>query len=105
MVLVAMKCPNCGSDKVGKYGTSNGKQRYICRNSECTHQTVYDEYTNKGYKPEIKLSIIQMATDGVGIRATARLLGISTDTVMPELKKRRFDRLCEQRRFFLHMKT
>ncbi|MDR3109751.1 MAG: hypothetical protein LBU65_08700 [Planctomycetaceae bacterium] len=45
MVLVALKCPFCGSTNVGKNGTNNGKQRYICKNSECRHQIFYAEYT------------------------------------------------------------
>ncbi len=39
--------------------------------------------------PEIKAQIIDMALHGSGIRDTARVLGISIDTVMNELKKKR----------------
>jgi len=40
-----------------------------------------------GRLPEIKEQIIDMALNGSGIRDTARVLGISTDTVLNELKK------------------
>jgi transposase-like protein len=38
--------------------------------------------------PEIKEQIIDMALNGNDIRDTARVLKISTDTVINELKKR-----------------
>ena len=31
-----MECPKCKSTKVVKNGTKGGKQRYICRNPECS---------------------------------------------------------------------
>jgi transposase-like protein len=89
MVAIALKCPFCGSGDVRPYGTSNGKKRYACNNPSCPHQTFYAEYSYNGCKPEVKKNIIRLAADGAGIRATARELGISTDTVMKELKKRR----------------
>ena len=89
MVLVALKCPFCGSENIGKFGHSNGKQRYICNNSECSHKTFYADYTYNACKPEVKQDIIKWSVDGAGIRAIARELGISTDTVISHLKKKR----------------
>ena len=40
------------------------------------------EYVNKGALPETKRMIIKMSVNGSGIRDTARVLGISKDTVM-----------------------
>jgi transposase-like protein len=57
MTLVALKCLFCGSDRVGKNGLNNGKQRYLCKNAECTHQTFFAEYTYNACKPEVKSSI------------------------------------------------
>jgi len=88
MVSLPLHCPFCGSDDVGKNGTSNGKQRYLCRNDECSHQTFYAEYTYNGCKPEVKKSILKWAADGAGIRATSRCLGVSCVTVLSELKKK-----------------
>ena len=89
MVLVALKCPFCGSEEVGKNGHSYGKQRYVCNNSECPRKTFYDEYTYNGCKPDVKRDIIKWSIDGAGVRAIARELGISTDTVISELKKKK----------------
>ena len=89
MVLVALKCPFCKSEDVRKYGHSNGKQRYMCNNSACSHKTFYADYTYNGCKPDVKLDIIRWSTDGAGIRAIARGLGVSTGTVISELKKKK----------------
>jgi transposase-like protein len=89
MVLTKLKCPFCGSDQVGKFGHINGKQRYICNNRDCPHKTFYEKYKYNGCKPEIKRDIIKWSIDGAGIRAIARELAISTDTVISELKKKK----------------
>jgi transposase-like protein len=79
------------------YGTSNGKKRYACNNPACSHKTFYVQYSYNGCNPEVKKAIIKWATDGAGIRAIARELGVSTDTVIKELKKRGYDSVCEQK--------
>jgi len=89
MVSVLLKCPFCGSENVGKNGFNNGKQRYLCNNPECPHKTFYGNYTYNGCRPEIKRDIIKWSVDGSGIRAISRQLGISTDTVISELKKKK----------------
>ena len=66
---------------------SNEKQRFLCRNDGCG-KTFIQEYSDKGRLPEIKQRIVEMAVNGSGIRDTARVLGVSTDTVINELKKR-----------------
>jgi transposase-like protein len=87
--MTCIKCPFCGSDDVHLYGTSNGKKRYACNNPECSHKTFYAEYTYNGCKPDVKKAIIKRAVDGAGIRVTVRKLGVSADTVIKELKKKR----------------
>ncbi|MDR0704469.1 MAG: hypothetical protein LBF88_05715 [Planctomycetaceae bacterium] len=89
MVLVSLKCPFCGSDHVGRYGIVNGKQRYLCKNSECSHKTFYTEYTYNACKPGVKSDICKQSVNGSGVRATSCILGISTDTVISTLKKKR----------------
>ena len=90
MAVIAVRCPFCDSDKIVKRGnTTNGKQRYLCRDGACSQRTFILEYTNRGYLPSVKRQIIELALNGSGIRDTARVLGISTDTVLNELKKRK----------------
>jgi transposase-like protein len=89
MVLIAVTCPYCQSDHIAKRGkTETGKQRYHCQNTDCPHQSFLLNPAYKGRLPEIKEQIVDMALNGNGIRDTARVLGISTDTVINELKKR-----------------
>ncbi|MDR2528706.1 MAG: helix-turn-helix domain-containing protein [Synergistaceae bacterium] len=54
--------------------------------TEYSNKKFYTEYTYNAYKPEVKQDIIKMSADGAGIRAISRILGISTDTVISELK-------------------
>ncbi len=88
MVLEPVKCPKCESTNVVKHGQSpEGKQRYRCRNSHCKCCTFIRTYAYRGYLPEVKQQIADMAVNGSGIRDTARVLKISPTTVIEELKK------------------
>ena len=85
MVEVKIKCIHCESEEVIKMGyQKNGTPRCRCKDCGKTFQT---KYVNNGAKPETKRMIIKMSVNGSGIRDTARVLGISKDTVMSVLKK------------------
>jgi transposase-like protein len=89
MVLMPVRCLYCQSDQVTKRGkTAQGKQRYRCHNLECTHQSFLCDPVYKGRLPEIKQQVIEMSLNASGVRDTARVLKISTRTVMNELKKK-----------------
>jgi len=45
------------------------------------------EYSYAGQSPEVKQQIVEMAMNASGVRDTARVLHISPNTVMAELKK------------------
>lgn len=89
MVLEPIYCPDC-NDAIGviKHGKApDGKQRYLCQNSTCRRRTFISKYTYRGYLPEVKAQISDMAVNGSGIRDTARVLKISPTTVIESLKK------------------
>src|SRR5688572_16450503 len=89
MVLIAVMCPYCQSDCITKRGqTDTGKQRYRCQNPDYPHQSFLLNPAYKGRLPDIKEQIIEMALHGSGICDTARVLGLSTDTVLSEIKNR-----------------
>ena len=46
------------------------------------------DYSYSGQSPAVKEQIVEMALNASGIRDTARVLHVSTNTVMTELKKR-----------------
>jgi transposase-like protein len=88
-VWIALTCPGCKSTDIVKNGKSRqGKQRYRCCNSECPRCTFILDYEQNGRDPKVKQKIGEMAVSGSGIRDTARVLSISTHTVMKELKKK-----------------
>ena len=90
MATVEVNCPACKSNQVVKFGLNpKRKQRYQCRNENCECDTFILDYKNKGYRLEIKNKIIEMTLNGSGIRDIARVLGISTNTVLSELKKKK----------------
>jgi len=89
MILKPILCPTCKGTSIIKAGTAkNGKQRYKCTNNNCTTITFILEYTYIGRLGETKEKVIEMALNGSGIRDTARVLKISTSTVLSELRKK-----------------
>ena len=90
MVLIEVKCPNCGSIEVTKFGTSSsGKQRYYCNNKECITKSFQIDYIYNAYNSDIEEKIINMTANASGIRDISRVLNISTYKVMNTLKKKR----------------
>jgi transposase-like protein len=89
MTFITVCCPHCQSEQIVKRGkTRRGTQRYLCQNTACTTGSFLLDYHNRGCLPEVKQTIIDMSLNASGIRDTARVLRISTDTVLSELKKK-----------------
>ena len=90
MAVVAVQCPECGSQEVVRYGRQgNGEQRYRCNNVACKRRIFLRQYHHTGWLPAVKRQIGEMALNGSGIRATARVRGVSPMTVMRTLKTKR----------------
>ena len=89
MTFIAVQCPYCHSKQVVKRGkTHRGTQRYLCQNTACAQGSFLLDSCNRGCVPEVKHTIIDMSLNANGVRDIARVLGISTDTVLSELKKK-----------------
>ena len=85
MAYVEVKCIDCGSTEVIKFGKrANGHQRYRCKSCKKTFQL---EYTYKACEPGIKEKIVDMAMNASGTRDTARTLKIARGTVTSTLRK------------------
>ena len=85
MAYVEVKCINCGSEKVIKFGKRpNGHQRYRCKSCQKTFQL---DYTYKACEPGMKDKIVDMAMNAAGTRDRARTLKISRGTVTSVLRK------------------
>lgn len=69
---------------------SQGKENNVIVHlyEECPRCTFILDYEHNGRDREVKQKIGEMAINGSGIREPARVLSISTHTVMKELKKR-----------------
>ena len=91
MAFTSVRCPHCQKTNLSKFGkTQTGKQRYTCNNSECPYRTfTLEPHAYRGRRPEVKEKIVEMSLNGRRIRDTARVLRISTSTVIQELKKRK----------------
>lgn len=58
MVFEPICCPACESTNVVKNGKSDeGKQRYRCRNQDCSRASFIRDYTYRAYLPEVKAQI------------------------------------------------
>ena len=89
MTFISVRCPYCHSDQIVKRGkTRRGTQRYLCQNTACIPQSFLLEYRYLGRLPEVKQQSIAMSLNASGMRDTARVLRISTDTVLRALRKK-----------------
>ncbi len=84
MNLVAISCIRCvGHSDLIKFGKSNqGKQRYKCW--KC-NKTRVKNYTYSAYNNNINRQIILLTKEGLGIKNTARVLKISTTTLLKRI--------------------
>ena len=87
---VSISCPSCSAtDGVVRNGKSTaGHQRYLCSHCRKTWQL---QFTYTASQPGTHQKIIDMAMNGVGCRATARimgvgLMGVGLNTIFRHLK-------------------
>jgi len=78
-------CPYCESSDLQKNGHSeNGTQRWRCTNCRKSFQLTY---SYNARKPGVKEQIIELTLNSSGVRDIGRILKISNNTVITELKK------------------
>ena len=76
-------CRYCYGCSIIKNGTTKtGKQQYFCKN--CRKRFIAF-YTYQAYRDNINALIIRFTKEGLGIRSTARLLSISTTTLLKRM--------------------
>jgi transposase-like protein len=92
MALISVVCPNCQSDEfVVKNGRSAaGKQRFLCRSHSCLGRSFGLNQSDPGRVAAVKQQIVDMTLNGSGVRDIARVLHVSTPTVIAEFKKSRW---------------
>ncbi len=84
MASVSISCPSCSAtDGVVRNGKSTaGHQRYLCSHCRKTWQL---QFTYTASQPGTHQKIIDMAMNGVGCRATARIMGVGLNTIFRHL--------------------
>ncbi len=76
-------CAYCNSKQIVKNGTTkNKKQQFYCK---CCKKRFIDYYSNKAYIKNVNNRIIILIKEGLGIRSIARVLQISTTTVIKRI--------------------
>ncbi|WP_139578582.1 IS1 family transposase, partial [Escherichia coli] len=80
MASISISCPSCSATEgVVRNGKSTaGHQRYLC--SHC-RKTWHLQFTYTASQPGTHQKIIDMAMNGVGCRATARIMGVGLNTI------------------------
>lgn len=85
MCKIEIRCWQCQSPNLVKNGkTANKKQKYLCR--ECGKQFIVD-YTYQGCRREIRSLILKMTLNSSGVRDIARVLNVSTNTVLANIRR------------------
>jgi len=80
-----IQCPYCESSELHKNGHSeNGTQRWRCIDCRKSFQLFY---TYNARKPGVKEQIVELTLNSSGVRDIGRILKISNNTVITELKK------------------
>ncbi|WP_225648603.1 IS1 family transposase [Enterobacter hormaechei] len=88
MASVSISCPSCSATEgVVRNGKSTaGHQRYLCSHCRKTWQL---QFTYTVSQPGTHQKIIDMAMNGVGCRASARIMGVGLNTILRHFKKLR----------------
>ena len=80
-------CPKCDRKEIKKAGFNIcGVQRYFCRNVSCDVNTFMLSYRYKAYNDGV-IASDRHGNNSSGMRDTARVLGISRNTISKALKK------------------
>jgi transposase-like protein len=85
MMLQGLPCPHCHGTAIVRPGqTRPGTQRSRCRAQRGAGRTLLREESSPGPSPVVKAQIVAMALHASGMRATARVLPVRTNTVRTE---------------------
>jgi transposase-like protein len=82
---LSIKCIHCEDSNLVKNGHSeNGTQRWRCNACKKSFQL---DYRYNAHKPGVKAQISELTLNSSGVRDIGRILKISKNTVLAELKK------------------
>ena len=73
-------CPQCGSDRVGKWGPANRLKRYRCTACKATFNALTGTSLAHLHKRELWGAHAQALVDGISLRKVADRLGVHLET-------------------------
>jgi len=80
--MPALRKHQCGQTR-----DQRGRQNTLYMPQRGLRKTFQDDYAHRGYEPRTHSDIYFLTVNGNGVRATARSLGISKDTVISSMIK------------------
>ena len=75
---MGLRCKGCGSGEHVKDGLMRGKQRYRCKACGLN----FTDTPPRGMPLRVKVTAVLLYLSGLSMNRTAKLLGVSTPTVM-----------------------
>ena len=92
MATIEILCRYCNSENVKfagyHYSELNGERKQRCQCLSCKRKFQL-EYEYASYNEATRSKILAMLANASGIRDTARVLHVGTETVLKEVKKKR----------------
>ena len=79
-----VRCPNCGSNWMRKYGRIKGRQSYSC--GDCGRRSLEGSAYSRPSEA-VKAQALDMYVEGSGLSAIGRVLGYSATAVQGWVKK------------------
>ena len=76
--MMALRCKRCGSEEHTKNGRMRGKQRYRCKACGLN----FTDTPPRGKPLALKVTAVLLYVSGLSMNRTAKLLGVSTPSVM-----------------------
>ena len=80
---MGLRCKRCGSEERIKNGFMRGKQRYRCRSCGLN----FTDTPPRGMPLAMKVTAVLLYVSGLSMNRTAKLLGVSTPSVMTWIER------------------
>ncbi len=75
---MTLRCKGCGSEEQVKNGFMRGRQRYRCKGCGLN----FTDTPKRGMPFQLKVTAVLLYVSGLSMNRTAKLLGVSTPSVM-----------------------
>jgi transposase-like protein len=80
---MGLRCKRCGAEEHVKNGLMRGKQRYLCKACGLN----FTDTPPRGMPLAMKVTAVLLYVSGLSMNRTAKLLGVSTPTVMTWIER------------------